>query len=98
MPQRIRASFGDLDSLVARIDRTTTDIQSDLDRLVAAITKLAGEWEGAAADGFQQQMRQWLKAADDLRAALRRLGSIVHTSNANYQSAVKTNAGMWPAR
>jgi WXG100 family type VII secretion target len=98
MPQRIKAGFGDLDGLVARIDTTTKEIRSDLDTLTASITKLAGEWEGAAADGFQEKIHQWRTAADDLRIALQRLGSIVHTSNANYQNALSTNLSMWPDR
>ncbi|HEX3649741.1 MAG TPA: WXG100 family type VII secretion target [Pseudonocardiaceae bacterium] len=98
MPQRIKAGFGDLDGLVTRIDNTTEEVQSELDTLTAAIAKLADEWEGAAADGFQQKIHQWRTAAQDLRTALRRLGTIVHTTNANYQNALATNTGMWPAR
>lgn len=97
MPQRIRADFGELAGLVTRIDSTTRDIRSNLDSLGAAVTRLADEWEGAAADGFQEKIHQWRTAAEDLRAALRQLGSIVHTSNANYQSALRTNTTMWPA-
>ena len=98
MPQRVKADFGELSGLAARIDTTTKNIQSDLDTLTDSITKLAGEWEGAAADGFQEKIHQWRTAADDLRIALRRLGSIVHTSHGNYQNALSTNLSMWPDR
>lgn len=96
MPQRIKAGFGDLAGLVDRIDRTSDDIESQLDGLRAAIAKLATEWTGGASDGFQRRIDEWHRAAADLHLALRRLGRIVHTANSNYQNALSTNTGMWP--
>ncbi|HEY1573691.1 MAG TPA: WXG100 family type VII secretion target [Pseudonocardiaceae bacterium] len=97
MPQRIKAGFSDLAGLVDRIDRTSGDVESDLDKLRAAIAKLATEWTGGASEAFQQKIDEWNRAAADLHQALQRLGRIVHTANSNYQSAVSTNTGMWPS-
>jgi 6 kDa early secretory antigenic target len=98
MPQRIKADFGELAGLVTKIDSTSNEIRAQLDRLTTAVARLASDWDGAAADGFQEKVRQWRTAAEDLHTALRRLGSIVHTSNTNYQSALRTNTNMWPTR
>lgn len=97
MPQRIRAGFGDLAGLVSRIDRTSSEIESELDTMRSAIAKLAKEWTGGASDAFQQKIAEWNRAADDLHEALRRLGRIVDTTHSNYRSAVTTNTRMWPA-
>jgi ESAT-6 family protein len=97
MPQRIKAGFSDLAGLVDRIDRTSGDVESDLDKLRAAIAKLASEWTGGASEAFQQKIDEWNRAAADLHQALRRLGGIVHTANSNYQNALSTNTGMWPS-
>lgn len=94
---RIKAGFGDLADLVARIDRTCDEIESQLDTMRSAIGTLSTEWTGEASDAFQQKAAEWHRAADDLHQALRRLGRIVHTANSNYRSALTTNTRMWPA-
>jgi WXG100 family type VII secretion target len=98
MAERIKAQFGSLSDLVDRIGKTSDDIETELDGLAKQIGILTQEWTGAASDAFQQTVNHWHAAADDLRQSLRRLGRIVHTTNANYQSAVTTNTRMWPER
>lgn len=94
---RIKAGFGSLDGLVARIDRTSDDVESQLDGLRTAIAKLATEWTGGASEAFQQKIDEWNRAAADLHQSLQRLGRIVHTANSNYRSALSTNTRMWPS-
>jgi ESAT-6 family protein len=94
---RIKAGFADLADLVSRIDRTSGEIESELDGMRSAIAKLATEWTGGASDAFQQKIQEWNRATTDLHQSLRRLGRIVDTANSNYRSAVTTNTGMWPA-
>ncbi|HEX5113799.1 MAG TPA: WXG100 family type VII secretion target [Pseudonocardiaceae bacterium] len=94
---RIKASFGSLDGLVARIDRMSDDVESQLDGLRTAIAKLATEWTGGASEAFQEKIDEWNRAAADLHQSLRRLGRIVHTANGNYRSALSTNTRMWPS-
>jgi WXG100 family type VII secretion target len=94
----IKARFDEISGLADTIDRTSSVVQTELDSLgkqVSAVTEL---WVGAASDGFQDTIHQWLVAADNLRKALRRLGLILHTTNGNHHVAVRTNTGMWPTR
>ncbi|HEX9334846.1 MAG TPA: WXG100 family type VII secretion target [Pseudonocardiaceae bacterium] len=98
MTQRIRATFGDLRGLVDTIERTSAQIEQELDSLTKQLGTLAEQWTGGASDAFQQKVRQWYAAADDLRGALKRLGRILDTTTANYRSAVTTNTRMWPQR
>jgi WXG100 family type VII secretion target len=83
---------------VDKIERTSTEIRSELDTLQSTIDTLARQWTGGASEAFQAKIHQWQTAADDLRQSLTRLGKIVHTTNANYQSALTTNTRMWPTR
>ncbi len=96
MTQRIKATFSDLGGLVDMIDRTTAEIEHELDTLTKQLGTLTQEWTGGASDAFQQKVHQWYAAANDLRNSLKRLGRILHTTTANYRSAVTTNTRMWP--
>ena len=98
MTQRIKATFSDLGGLVDTIDRTSAEIEHELDTLTKQIGTLTQQWTGGASDAFQQKVHQWYAAADDLRNSLKRLGRILHTTTANYRSAVTTNTRMWPER
>ena len=98
MTQRIKATFAELGSLVDKIDKTSDEIRSELEKLQSAIDTVAHQWTGGASDAFQAKVHQWQTAADDLRQSLTRLGTIVHTTNANYRSALTTNTKMWPTR
>jgi WXG100 family type VII secretion target len=93
---RIKATMGDLADLVDRVNRTSGQIEEQLDTLAKGIATLRQEWEGAAAEAFTAKIDQWQSAADDLRRSLRRLGTIVNTTRTNYTSAVNTNTRMWP--
>lgn len=96
MTQRITARFGELDGLAGTIDRTVTEIRTELDTLNGQVAALTELWTGSAADGFQHTLALWRSAADDLRDGLDRLGRIVRTTHGNYRNAVTTNTRMWP--
>lgn len=98
MTPRIKATFGSLDELVGTIERTTAEIEQELDTLTGQLRTLAQQWTGSTSEAFQNKMSQWNAAADDLRNSLRRLGRILDTTTANYRSAVTTNTRMWPQR
>jgi WXG100 family type VII secretion target len=56
------------------------------------------EWTGDARAAFDVAHAQWRAAADDMAQTLARLGRVIQTARANYQSVRATNLRMWRGR
>jgi len=96
MTDQIRARFAELSRLVDTIERTSAEVERQLEGLTKQVHAVTEMWTGAGSDGFQAKVTEWFMAADDLRESLRHLARVLSTTNSNYRGAVTTNTGMWP--
>jgi WXG100 family type VII secretion target len=91
----IVVDFDALDQLRGAIDRSIADAEEQLAELADQIRLLRRQWRGAAADGFERAIADWLAAAADLRGQLEYLHTLVVTARDNHAAALATNVAMW---
>jgi WXG100 family type VII secretion target len=87
--------FAALDRLRTAIAASIEDTSQHLQTLTDQVRWLSTEWSGAASDGFQKMVSDWLAAQADLRQQLSYLRTVVMTAHDNHASAVATNINMW---
>jgi WXG100 family type VII secretion target len=87
--------FGALDQLRNAIERSLEDAEQQLQTLTDQVRHLTTLWEGAASDGFQRTVTNWLAAREDLQRQLEFLRTVVVTAHQNHAAAVSTNTAMW---
>ncbi|HYS41790.1 MAG TPA: WXG100 family type VII secretion target [Pseudonocardiaceae bacterium] len=87
--------FAALDRLHTAISSSIEDASQHLQTLAEQVRRLSTEWSGAASDGFQSMVSDWLAAATDLQEQLAFLRTVVETAHENHASAVATNINMW---
>ena len=95
MSDQIKVGFGAIDSLASSIDTRVTQIESQLEDLRQAITKLAQTWEGGANEQFQQVQNNWNQSADDLHSVLNRIAVAVHQAHDSYLQTENKNQAVW---
>jgi len=91
----IKVTFGAIDQLGASIDGQVRQIETQLEDLRSAITKLAQSWTGGANEAFQGVQRNWNQSADDLTNVLNRIAVAVHTAHDAYQHTEQQNTSVW---
>jgi WXG100 family type VII secretion target len=87
--------FAALDRLRTAIESSIEDASQHLQTLTEQVARLSTEWSGAASDGFQRMVSDWLAARADLQQQLSYLRTVVVTAHDNHASAVATNVNMW---
>ncbi len=88
----------DLDRVQTAIEAMTrfdTALDVHLERLDARMDRLHTTWTGDAAEAHRRAHAQWLRAARDMRDALKTMRSISETAHRNYRAAVAANVRMW---
>ncbi len=91
----IKVGFGQIDSLASGIDAQVKQIETQLQDLRSAITKLAQMWEGGAQAAFQSVQNNWNQSADDLNNVLNRIAVAVHAANDAYRHTETQNTNVW---
>lgn len=91
----IKVTFGAIDQLAVSIDGQVRQIETQLEDLRSAITKLAQSWTGAANESFQGVQRNWNQSADDLNNVLNRIAVAVHAAHDAYQHTEQQNTNVW---
>lgn len=87
--------FAALDRLRTAISSSIDDAEQHLQTLTDQVKRLSTAWSGAASDGFQRMVSDWLAARADLQRQLSYLRTVVVTAHDNHASAVVTNVDMW---
>jgi len=87
--------FAALDRLRTAITTSIDEASQHLQTLTDQVKWLSTEWSGAASDGFQRLVSNWLAAQADLQEQLAYLRTVVTTAHDNHASAVATNVNMW---
>ena len=98
MVRQMVVSFAALQEAEREIGRCADRVRGELDDLAADLAPLTASWQGAAAEAYQEHMREWRAAAADIADVLGRVAGMVRTAESNYRSAVSTNKSMWPVR
>jgi WXG100 family type VII secretion target len=84
-----------LDRLQTAIERSIEDCAQSLATLEGQVRQLQMSWSGAATDGFQRTIADWLAGGRDLQSRLNGLRTLVATSHSNHAAAVATNVAIW---
>lgn len=95
MTDRIKVSFGAMETLAADIRGQVSAIEGNLADLGSQIRNLEQDWAGSAAGGFQATKQKWFDAAENLKTVLARIEMAVVQSTEGYSSAESRNAARW---
>jgi WXG100 family type VII secretion target len=87
--------FTSLATMRATIERTIDDIDEVLTDLTGQLDQVITVWTGAAADGFQRSVADWLAGQRDLRRQLDQLHRLVLVAHGNHSQAVHANVALW---
>ncbi|HEX3588669.1 MAG TPA: WXG100 family type VII secretion target [Pseudonocardiaceae bacterium] len=91
----IVVDFDALDRLRGAIERSIADAEEQLAALADRVRLLTRQWQGAAAEGAQRIIADWLAAQADLRGQLEYLHTLVVTARDNHAAALATNVATW---
>lgn len=92
---RTAVDLKELDRLVSRMaafEQRLDDLETEVGRRVE---QLQAGWWGSAAAAHGEIQQRWAAGAAEMRMALADLRAIAAAAHANYESAVRTNVGMW---
>jgi WXG100 family type VII secretion target len=87
--------FAALDRMRTAIEQSIEDTEQILESLTAQVRSLADLWSGAASEGFQRTVADWMAGRQDLQRQLAFLHDMVATAHSNHANAVATNVAMW---
>jgi early secretory antigenic target protein ESAT-6 len=93
--QRIKVSFGAMETLAADIRGQVSAIEGNIADLGQQIRNLENDWEGGASAGFQATKAKWFDAAENLKMVLARIETAVVQSTEGYNAAETKNAARW---
>lgn len=97
MTERLKVVFESLSDLSDGLQRCADALEAHLSELDAAVTAIAGSWDGEAHDRFHQYVSEWRVSSRDLHGALRSLHQLAQTAHGNYVAAESANLRMWGA-
>lgn len=84
MADRIKVSFGALDTAVADVQGGAQAMEQRMQQLRSDIAPMLGTWDGAARESYANAQAQWDAGWQELQAALGELGRTTAGANANY--------------
>lgn len=74
----------ELDSAVADIRASVTNVETSLDTLTVDLQSLSAQWTGAASDAFQSAYRSWNGDMSRMAANLRAVADLLHRASVAY--------------
>jgi WXG100 family type VII secretion target len=91
----LRVDFAVLAGLSGSIERSIRETEESLATLSTHVTRVAEIWTGAASEGFQRAVDDWMAGQRDLRVRLQDLHDLVVAAHDNHAQAVRANVAMW---
>ncbi|MBD0669510.1 WXG100 family type VII secretion target [Streptomyces sp. CBMA156] len=79
--EEVRASAG-------RIDHLLNDLKAN-------VTRIAGSWQGAAQQGYQQHQTQWDTRANDLQQTCAKIATSLDQAAQSYKTTEDANSKLW---
>jgi WXG100 family type VII secretion target len=90
-----KVQFGALDAAAGDVQASADHLNSRLDQLDSELAPLRSDWTGSASEAYHHAKSEWTSAISDMQRLLIQIGSAVAASNAEYQSAERTNQARW---
>ncbi|MEU3982292.1 WXG100 family type VII secretion target [Streptomyces sp. NPDC026672] len=81
----LAVKYGGLDAITTELGNQAKKLEEDLQALKAAVVRVAGGWEGEAANQFGQKMKEWDADAAAIHAALVSIGHKVNQASGDYR-------------
>ena len=81
-----------MQAAAAHVHDVNSNIQAQLNQLMARLDPLAGTWQSTSASSFQALKQKWHDDAVKLNAVLREIGEGLTTTHQNYLTSDTTNA------
>jgi len=91
----IKVNFGSLSGGAAGIAASYRTLVSTLEDLEHQLAPMVSTWTGDAQQAYHQQKQKWDQAAAAMSTILNQMGQAVDQAHSNYQSAEKSNQGLW---
>ena len=87
----IMVDYAEVLAFQGRLGDIYRQIDSELAELSTRVEELTRVWEGAAAEGFWDTVREWQASATDLRERLAQLHDMVGRAHDNQAAVVASN-------
>jgi WXG100 family type VII secretion target len=87
--------FGMMAEGEAEFASTYQSLHSTLTTLESQLQSSLSRWTGAAQAAYHVEKSKWEAAAADMASVVSQLGKAIGISNANYQSAERSNTAIW---
>ncbi|MEJ2869027.1 WXG100 family type VII secretion target [Actinomycetospora sp. OC33-EN08] len=84
MADRIKVSFGALDTAVADVNGGAQAMEQRMQQLRSDIAPMLSTWDGAARESYAAAQAQWDQGWQELQAALAQLGQSTANANQGY--------------
>lgn len=84
-------ALNDLQSQMQQFLEKATD---SLDRVEAQITRVAADWDGAAAQAYQQRHRRWVAALQEMNESVTEFKAWSGAAEEAYRTVMATNLRM----
>ncbi|GDY33986.1 WXG100 family type VII secretion target [Gandjariella thermophila] len=91
----LAVDFAVLNDARADIARSIEHAEDVLAALSKQVARLAEMWTGAASEGFQRTLAEWMAGQQDLQRQLQELHDLVVTAHSNHAQAVRGNVAIW---
>jgi len=92
MADRIKVSFGALDTAVADVQGGARAMEQRMAQLRSDIAPMLSTWDGAARESYAAAQQQWDAGWDELQAALAQLGQATAGANQGYDETERAAA------
>lgn len=83
---KIGVQSEDIRQQSANVNKGAAEVTDILGRLTGEITNLAGTWQGAASDAFQQRWTDWQNGAKQVQQAMEAMGQFLGQAAEAYES------------
>lgn len=91
----LKVQFGSLEAAAADISGSANKLESRIDTLESELAPMRASWEGEAQAAYIAAKSKWDSGMRDIKQLLAEIGTAVTSSNSDYMSTEKANAGRW---
>jgi len=95
MSEYTAAVFGSLEQGRADLTRTYASLQAQVSGLDARLRSGLAAWDDPARQAYYAARARWDAALADMAQVLSRLGTLLDTASASYQSAEAASTALW---
>jgi WXG100 family type VII secretion target len=92
---QVMVTFATIAEASQNVSRTYQSLTQKLDDLHSYLAPMVADWEGSAAEQYQQKQQQWTQAQQDLGQVLQTIGRVLDETQSSYSQTEQSNVQAW---